>query len=267
MATSAAPLSSIPASTFDRLRIFNALMAVLHFAQGLAILLLSDNVKVPITTAFLVFDEQAEVLVPQTNTAYDLPLAPLVASFAFISAIAHALIASPIGYGWYVKNLKRGANYARWWEYAASASVMISLIAILAGMRDLNSLILIFALNAMMLFCGLIMELINRPGEPVNWVPFWFGCLAGAVPWVVVGLYIFSPGTSGGDPPGFVYGIFFSLFALFNCFAVNMWLQYKRIGPWRNYLFGETVYIVLSLTAKSALLWQVFFGTLTAPID
>ena len=35
-----------------------------------------------------------------------------------------------------------------------------------------------------------------------------------------------------------------------------------RRGRWRDYLFGERVYIVLSLTAKSALAWQVFAGTL-----
>lgn len=252
--------------SFERLRWFNALMAVLHAAQGIAILVMSEDVRVPISTSFLVFDEQGQQLVPQTNVVYELPLAPLVASFVFISAVAHALLAGPL-YGWYVANLKRGANYLRWWEYALSASVMIALIAILPGMWDLPSLILIFSLNAMMLFCGLLMESINRPGEPVRWEAFWFGCFAGAVPWVVVALYLFSPGTSGGDPPGFVYGIFFSLFAFYNAFAVNMWLQYKRVGPWRDYLFGEQAYVVLSLTAKSALVWQVFFGTLGAPID
>jgi heliorhodopsin len=40
------------------------------------------------------------------------------------------------------------------------------------------------------------------------------------------------------------------------------WLQYRRVGPWRDYLYGERGYIVLSLTAKSALAWQVFGGTL-----
>jgi hypothetical protein len=59
-----------------------------------------------------------------------------------------------------------------------------------------------------------------------------------------------------------VYGIIASLFVFFNVFAVNMFLQYKRVGPWRNYLFGERGYILLSLFAKSALAWQVFFGTL-----
>ena len=33
-------------------------MAVLHAAQGIAILLLSEDVRVPISTTFLVFDEQ-----------------------------------------------------------------------------------------------------------------------------------------------------------------------------------------------------------------
>ncbi|MDH5294973.1 MAG: hypothetical protein OEW91_14955, partial [Acidimicrobiia bacterium] len=34
------------------------------------------------------------------------------------------------------------------------------------------------------------------------------------------------------------------------------------IGRWRDYLFGERFYILLSLVAKSALAWQVFGGTL-----
>jgi hypothetical protein len=33
--------------------------------------------------------------------------------------------------------------------------------------------------------------------------------------------------------------------------------QYRR-----DYLYGEKVYIVLSLTAKSALAWQVYAGAL-----
>jgi len=41
-----------------------------------------------------------------------------------------------------------------------------------------------------------------------------------------------------------------------------MFLQYKKIGKWKDYLYGEKVYIILSLVAKSALAWQVFAGTL-----
>ncbi len=85
---------------------------------------------------------------------------------------------------------------------------------------------------------------------------------AGAVPWIAIAVYLIGAGGGDGGPPGFVYGIFFSLFVLFNIFAVNMVLQYRRVGRWRDYLYGERAYVWLSLVAKSALAWQVFAGTL-----
>jgi hypothetical protein len=62
--------------------------------------------------------------------------------------------------------------------------------------------------------------------------------------------------------PGFVIAIFVTLLILFNSFAVNMWLQYRRVGRWRDPLFAEKAYLVLSLVAKSALAWQVYAGAL-----
>jgi hypothetical protein len=212
----------------------------------------------------LSFNESTGQLETQPDTIVDLQLAPLIASFLFVSAVAHALMALPGVYDWYAHNLRRGINYIRWWEYSISASLMIVVIAILPGMYDLGSLILIFFLNATMLLFGLIMEMYERPGDRVNWTAFYFGSLAGLVPWAVIGLYLWAPGANG-DPPGFVYGIFFSLLVWYSLFAVNMWLQYRRIGPWRDYLFGEMGYMVLSLTAKSALAWQVFAGALGTP--
>jgi hypothetical protein len=85
--------------------------------------------------------------------------------------------------------------------------------------------------------------------------------LAGAVPWLVIAFYMWSPGVEA-SPPTFVYVIFVSLFIFFNTFAVNMVLQYRKVGRWADYLYGEKTYIVLSLTAKSLLAWQVFGGTL-----
>jgi hypothetical protein len=41
-----------------------------------------------------------------------------------------------------------------------------------------------------------------------------------------------------------------------------MFLQYKKIGPWKSYVFGEKFYVFLSLFAKSLLAWQVWSGTL-----
>jgi hypothetical protein len=102
------------------------------------------------------------------------------------------------------------------------------------------------------------METTSDPGPAANWTPFVFGCVAGAVPWIAILVYL----VGADGVPGFVFGIFVSLFAFFNCFAANQWLQYRARGRWRDYLFGETAYIVLSLTAKSALAWQIFANVL-----
>ena len=67
---------------------------------------------------------------------------------------------------------------------------------------------------------------------------------------------------NGAEAPAFVYWIFVSIFVFFNLFAINMVLQYKKIGPWKDYMYGEFMYIVLSLVAKTLLAWQVFAGTL-----
>jgi len=172
------------------------------------------------------------------------------------------MISLPGIYGWYVNNLKHGANYARWIEYAFSSSLMIVVIALLTGMYDGISLMLMFFLNMMMILFGWIMELHNQSVQKTNWTSYIFGCIAGAVPWIAIALYLFLSGGDTGKAPTFVYWIFFSIFIFFNIFALNMVLQYKKVGKWRDYIYGERMYIVLSLVAKSLLAWQVWAGTL-----
>lgn len=111
-----------------------------------------------------------------------------------------------------------------------------------------------------MILFGALREKYEKPGKP-SWIPFWLGCFAGIIPWIPIAIYVIVPGV-GASPPGFVYGIIVSLFIFFNCFAVNMVLQYKQVGSWHDYLFGEKVYIILSLTAKALLAWQVFANVL-----
>jgi hypothetical protein len=139
---------------------------------------------------------------------------------------------------------------------------MIILIAQLVGISDIAALLALFGLNASMILFGWLQERYENPGSG-GWLPFAFGCIAGIVPWLAITVYLLSPGSiSSANPPGFVYGIFVSLFAFFNVFALNQWLQYRARGRWSDYLFGERIYIMLSLTAKSALAWQIFAGTL-----
>jgi hypothetical protein len=248
---------------YVRLRIYNIVMGFLHLAQAVVLFLMSNDFALPITTSFLKFTPATGRLSPVTSTLVSWPFGPMVALFLLLSAIAHFSISSPGVFGWYVNNLKKGVNYARWYEYSFSASLMIVLIAMLCGLYDVAALLMAFALTAVMNLCGLIMEVHNQTTARTNWTSYIVGCIAGIVPWIAITWYFFgSTSSADGGVPTFVYFIVPILFVFFFSFALNMVLQYKKVGPWRDYLYGERVYILLSLIAKSALAWQVFAGTL-----
>ena len=143
---------------------------------------------------------------------------------------------------------------------------MIVLIGMLVGIWDLGSIILMFGINAMMNLFGIMMEYHNQYTKKTNWTAFIYGSIAGLIPWIIIVIYFLSAiNSSGAKPPAFVYAIIPTIFVFFNIFAINMVLQYKKVGKWKEYIFGEKVYIILSLLAKTALAWMIFAGTL-APV-
>ncbi|UCG55055.1 MAG: heliorhodopsin HeR [Dehalococcoidia bacterium] len=243
--------------TLNRLRIWNIVVGLILALQAIMIAVRTNNFSLPVTATFM---RGAPGTAPELYSLFDIPTGWGVFAFLAISAGALLIIASPPVFPWYKLNLLKNRNYGRWIEYFFSSSIMIVLIAQITGISDIAALLAIFGINACMILFGALQEKYEDPGKP-NWLPFLFGCFGGIIPWIAIVIYFWAPGLSL-SPPGFVYGIIASLFVFFNCFAVNMVLQYKKIGPWRNYLFGEKVYILLSLTAKALLAWQVFFPVL-----
>lgn len=47
-------------------------------------------------------------------------------------------------------------------------------------------------------------------------------------------------------------------------FGLNLYLQYRKVGKWADDVYGEKVYLWLSLIAKSALAWQLYGNALSA---
>jgi hypothetical protein len=247
---------------FKKLRVFNGIMGCLHVIQGLLMLYLSNAFTLPLTYTYPFFNTATKTIGPVSHTLLNIRIGPLVALFLFISAIAHFLLATVL-YKWYVKRLKNHINPARWYEYSFSASLMIVIIAMLTSIYDIGTLMALFTLTAVMNLMGLMMELHNQTTKKINWTSYIIGCIAGFVPWVVIFISLIGAiSASGGRVPDFVIGIYISIAIFFNLFAINMILQYKKVWKWKDYLYGERVYIILSLVAKSLLAWQVFAGTL-----
>ncbi len=243
---------------FRRLRWWNLIVGLVLAVQAVIIAVLQNGFSIPVVATWL---NGPPGTAPESHRIGSFQLGWGVFAFMALSALALLLIASPGIFGWYKRNLLRDRNYGRWIEYSITSSLMIVLITMICGVVDLAAILAIFGVNAAMILFGLLMEKYETPGRP-NWLAFIYGCFAGIIPWIIVLIYVWSPGFGDQNPPGFVYGIIASLFVFFNIFAVNMILQYKKVGRWKDYLYGEKVYIILSLTAKALLAWQVFASVL-----
>jgi hypothetical protein len=199
---------------------------------------------------------------PVTVELFTINLGGAIIAFLLLSAIFHFAIISPFFKKRYFDGLANTHNYFRWTEYALSSSIMITAIMLLNGFTDYAGLIAVFAVNASMILFGALQEKYEKPGNGKA-LPFIMGCMTGIVPWIVIAISVIRPGYEGvGEIPGFVYGIVATIFIAFNTFGINQALQYRQVGKWKDYLFGERVYITLSFVAKSLLAWQVFSGAI-----
>jgi len=246
-----------------QLQSLNRKAGALHLVQAMIMLVvLNSATKIPVVTRF--FDQTADGIRPVTETLFEFPVAFIAPIFLLLSAAFHFYISSPMYIRRYEQNIKNGINPMRWWEYSLSSSLMLVVLMMLGGLIELPVVVFIFTLNFIMNMMGLMMERYNQFTDKTEWFPFNIGVLAGIVPWIMGGLYFWMSTNNIGDAiPGYARFGFLLTFIFFNTFAINMFLQYKKIGKWKKYVYGEKGYIVLSLTAKTALGWTIVLGTLS----
>lgn len=247
-------------SSTQGLQKLNVVATVLHFVQAILVLVLANDFALPVTSFFWNDAPNNRLDIARLDRMFDVSVAWAAALFLFLSALFHGIV-STVGRRKYESEISLEQNRFRWVEYSISSTLMIIAICLVFGIGDVAGLIGIAGANIAMILFGWVMEVVNRPGQPVWWTPFWFGCLIGILPWIGLLIYLFGP---GDDMPGFVYGIFISIFVFFNLFGLNQYLQYRKVGRWSDYVYGEKMYLWLSLIAKSALAWQLYGNTLSA---
>ncbi|MEO6398944.1 MAG: heliorhodopsin HeR [Tepidiformaceae bacterium] len=243
------------------LRRWNVGLAALHLGQAVLILFLSSDFAIAVTSSFP--EGPPGTPVPVASTLFEVRIGWAIAIFLGLAGLDHLLTAT-FARRVYERDLQRGINRFRWTEYSLSATIMVVLIGFYNGLTGLTEVILVIGANVAMILFGWLQELMNPPGRTrTTMLPFWFGCVAGGAPWAAIFVNLIgASGSSTNEVPKFVYAIVASLFVFFMSFALNQWLQYRRIGKWADYGYGEKVYLVLSLVAKSALAWQIFGGSL-----
>lgn len=211
-------MTSISHEIGSSLRKWNIGAGLLHVSSLIAILLLSNSFSLPVTATYMSGPPGTTYAAPITlfrnNISY------IIAAFFALSAFFHFLVSSKFFFATYINGLRHHKNIFRWVEYSLSSSLMIYIIAQLCGINDYAALLAIVGTNASMIFFGWLQEKFVEPGTG-QWLPFIFGCIAGAIPWIIILIQLLTPGgTSQTTAPDFVYGIVVSLFIFFNCFAL-----------------------------------------------
>lgn len=251
--------SSTTGVTSERLgglRRWNIALTLLHLAQAVAVVALAGSFAITVTSS--IPEGPPGTPAPAPAALFDVPIGWAIGVFLFLAALDHLLTAT-VFRGIYERDLRRGINRFRWIEYSFSATLMIILISFYSGMTGINTIITIAGANVAMILFGWLQELMNPPERTkTTMLPFWFGTIVGLAPWAAIAFNIIK----SAEVPGFVYAIVAAQAVFFFSFGLNQWLQYRRVGRWADYAYGEKVYLVLSLIAKSVLAWQIFGGSL-----
>jgi hypothetical protein len=248
--------SGVTPGRLANLRAWNLGLTVLHAVQAVLMVVLSGDFAITVVSTFP--EGPPGTRVPPAEPLFDVRVGVAIAVFLALAAIDH-LVTATVARGTYEADLRAGINRFRWVEYSFSATIMVLLIGFYSGITNITSVIAVAGANVAMILFGWVQERMNPPGRTATtMLPFWFGTIAGIAPWIAIAAQIVGAKTV----PGFVYGIVIVQFVLFFSFGLNQWLQYRGVGRWADYVYGEKAYLVLSLAAKSLLAWQIYFPSL-----
>eukprot|EP00276_Gloeochaete_wittrockiana_P008621 CAMPEP_0184645900 /NCGR_PEP_ID=MMETSP0308-20130426/2494_1 /TAXON_ID=38269 /ORGANISM="Gloeochaete witrockiana, Strain SAG 46.84" /LENGTH=273 /DNA_ID=CAMNT_0027075389 /DNA_START=127 /DNA_END=945 /DNA_ORIENTATION=- len=241
------------------LRIWNGIAAAFQLITGVAIAIVTKkNITYPWYVNFPGnFTERNGTFgVPIPKQVASISVGYLSAAFLLLSFLDHFLVILPGVNAAYNKFIARNVNPFRWLEYSFSASLMHVEIAMLSGITDIHILWSIFGLCWIVMVLGYIFEVENgnRRGKSKNWFSYWIAFVPHMWNWAIILCYFFTI-VRRGSPPAFVWAIIFVLFILDATFAVIFGLQWAEVGKFKDYVFGEYGFIILSFTAKQLLAW------------
>ncbi len=201
---------------------------------------------------------QSTVVVTPALTISELALKILVIVYFAFTVFFHIFYASDgFGTGAYSKAIGNMAQVWRWLEFSISSTLMTFLIAVVVGVRSLDTVILLVVMNIGMILTGWIVEqaLIRPNGKPIavmatiiGWILF-----AGIVAIFFKSFYtgLSDASNNGYSIPTFVYVIVIALviwYGLFGTVALY-WLLTKNRTV-QNYIRVEKMYILLSFFSK-----------------
>lgn len=259
---------------WDPLRKYNLILAVIHIVIAIALTIYFARIRAKndkvnyvnldiLTHAFNFVNPTQnqgnffQFVSEKVASLDEKGVATLVVSFFAITAGFHLLYAfNPCNI--YLDAVNRGNNYLRWIEYGISATIMIVIIALLSGVKDVGNYVLLIVSSLAIMSTGQWFETATGKSK---WLPIIVG-------FVVMGgvfLTIFSSfrkrlmeaKDAGFTVPTWLYAVVFVMFGFYASFG---FVPIAQMIFKRNYRRYEYTYLTLSLASKATLGLLVAFG-------
>jgi hypothetical protein len=188
----------------------------------------------------------------------------LLVGFFFITAIFHSIYYFTSN-GLYSQMIQNQNNYLRWIEYAITSTMMLYVIALISGVKDINIYRSIFIINIAMIYTGQLVEEKLVKGE--DWrIPMVLGFGLLIVEFLIIVSDFQSriddvkkiAGTEGKTIPEWIKYMIWILFLFFSSFGfISLYGAYSK-SPYEKI---EKLYLLFSLLAKATLAGFIAYGT------
>ncbi len=248
----------LPKNAYKRLQRLNGLVGTLLLGQGVAIILLASHFSLPVITTFLTPNPYTGGVYPARQLLFSIWYMPLLAIILLLPAILHLLEATKLKKR-YDKGLRKGTNGLRWLEAGVTSSLAVVLVAMLVGVYELSLLLTLVVLTGLVNLGWYWLEALGDKRPKRLWPVFGVAKFVAYMPWIVMAIYFTYAITSKASAvPGFFYWLYGIMVGLTVLMVTHTWLRFKPVKAWKNYLFVEAGYIILSLVTKSTLAWFLF---------
>lgn len=242
--------------------------AIFQFMQ--AVFIFAFSAKVDLKWCIYTFYPNAENDIFETDI-YAVPEQEEVACYTITwlagfsilcSGVYHLFAILPYFREKYEYYIERHQSLQRWLEYSISCPLLRVHISQVAGVTDLYTLVLTFFLGMATILFGLMHERLNAKNRADGYVQdysaFWAACLMHLASWAVTIAY-FVQGMAKVDS-SLALGLVVTLFLLELTFPLVFILQWRKIGPFKDFLIGEFSFCLLSFTTKTFIAWTTLIG-------
>ena len=254
----------------DKLRMWSLRLGIVLLLEAVAVVVFGKAYSAAVHTQFLAVDPLAteaaghQVLATATRHLFDAPMVWVVAvGLLLVSAVY--VLAATVFKARYDAAVVRGYSEFRWLSLGLGGAVMTVAIALLSGVSQATTLLMLAGYMVVGTVAMLVAEALYANFGAKRFLPHvacGLGVVSFVLPWVVFAKVAASAVMFDGVVPGYLWAIYgtYTLFLLAAGLATHFRIVKK--GRFADAIYTECVFLFLGFVAASVLAWQIFAGVL-----